>query len=140
MILQKGLAKFHNGYFSLADFPPEALIEEITGFPTFTKDLSLMSSLDAFFFLEKISHQDYMFCLKGKKGSKLSEDESSVDCFNILNFYNKNDERLILVGCSFVSEWWTEKEKNEPLALKLIKGHYNTHNQMCVWVGAEEIT
>ena len=34
MLLQKGLAKFHGSYFSLALIDPKDLLEEITGFPT----------------------------------------------------------------------------------------------------------
>lgn len=46
---------------------------------------------------------------------------------------------MVLVNCPFVSDYWKKKEKTEPLALKLIKGHYNTHNQMCVWVPVEKL-
>lgn len=139
MILQKALAKAHEGYFSLAEIPPEVLIEELTGFPTFEKDLSLLSPSEIFEFLHQLSNRNYLSCLKGKRGSLLCEEENSIDCFNILNFYEKNGQNLVLVNCPFVSESWKKKEKDEPLPLKLIKGHYNTHNQMCVWVNMEQL-
>jgi hypothetical protein len=57
----------------------------------------------------------------------------------VLEFFDKNDKKLILVNCPFVDEAWKEKEKYEMHSLKLIKSHFNNHDQMCVWIEAERL-
>lgn len=37
------------------------------------------------------------------------------------------------MNCPFILPRWKDKDKNEPLALRLLKAHYNNHNQMSIW-------
>ena len=75
-------------------------------------DVSQIPSHKVYDFLQKLVAKSYIYFLRGKKDSSLCEKKGSVDCFNILNFYEKENKQLVLVNCPFVSEEWKEKEKS----------------------------
>lgn len=54
-------------------------------------------------FLQNIVSKNYLYLLKGKEGGDLCDQKDKVECFTILNFYEKDDQQLVLINCPFVS-------------------------------------
>lgn len=80
----------------------------MTGFPTFEIDIHNYENSQVFALLKDIHNKGYLYFLEGTQGSNLSN-EGKKDCFNVLEFFDKNDKKLILVNCPFVDEAWKEK-------------------------------
>lgn len=77
--------------------------------------------------------------LTTKPTAKLREDGQGSDSFAILSFYEKDDKRLYLVNCPFVLSKWKDKDRNEPLTLRVIKSHYKNDSQMSVWLDEDKL-
>lgn len=87
MLLQKGLAKLHGSYFAIAEKDPRGLLEELTGFPTVEIGIDTIKDEELVSYFQEIAAKNYLYVLKGKKGSDLSDEPDKIDCFTILNFY-----------------------------------------------------
>lgn len=74
MLLQKALAKLYCSYFAIAEVEPRRLLEEITGFPTVEIGLDKIKDEDIVSFFQEISAKNYLYLLKGKKGSELYDE------------------------------------------------------------------
>ena len=66
MLLQKGLAKLHEGYISTNSISPHILLEELTGFHTVELDISKIESHKIYDFLQKLVAKSYIYFLRGK--------------------------------------------------------------------------
>mgnify|MGYP000962644426 CR=1 FL=1 len=53
-----------------------------------------------------------MFVLEGRSESHLTPPQGGVATFTVLNFYEKEGKKLVLINCPFVDAAWMEKEKH----------------------------
>lgn len=138
MLLQKAWVKTYGCYVNTRSVEPNKMLVQMTGFPTET--FSLKEHKQGLFEnLRSLTKNGYIVILTTKPDSKLQEEGQGSESFCILNFYDKDAKRLYLVNCPFLLAKWKEKDKNEALGLRLIKAHYNNHNQMSIWMDDDKI-
>ena len=110
----------------------------MTGFPTETFLLANHKE-KLFDTLNLLNKSGYIVVLSTKVNAKLREDGQDSDSFAILSFYERDGKRLYLVNCPFVLNKWKDKDRNEPLTLRVIKSHYKNDSQMSVWLEEEKL-
>ena len=66
MILQKGLAKLHEGYLNTNEIDCETLLSELTGFPTVSIPMDEIGTENMYDFLQELTGKSYIYFLKGK--------------------------------------------------------------------------
>ncbi len=67
MLVQKGMAKYHQGYLNLGNVSPKDLMIEMTGAYTFEAEIQNMK--DIYGFLQELNTKGYAHVLYGKKNS-----------------------------------------------------------------------
>lgn len=138
MLLQKAWVKPYGSYLKTLNVHPARMLYEMTGCPTQTFLLS--DQRDKLFEkLSLLSKSGFVVVLTTKSNAKLREEGQGSESFSILNFYEKEGKKLCLVNCPFVLSKWKDKDRNEPLTLRVIKSHYKNDSQMSVWLDEERL-